>query len=95
MAITVGARELKNRLGTYLRLVREGAVVLVSERGRPVAELRGLGPGSGRLDERLRELAAMGILTLGDGGALEPVERAVTAGRPVAETLVDDRQDRQ
>jgi len=36
----VGARELKTRLGTYLRQVRRGATLVVTERGEPVAELR-------------------------------------------------------
>ena len=38
----VGARELKTRLGTYLRRVREGRTVLVTDRGEPVAERRPL-----------------------------------------------------
>ena len=36
----VGARELKTRLGTYLRRVREGRTLLVTDRGEVVAELR-------------------------------------------------------
>ena len=39
----VGARELKTRLGTYLRRVREGRRILVTDRGIAVAELRGVG----------------------------------------------------
>ena len=38
----VGARELKTRLGTYLRRVREGRTLLVTDRGEPIAELRPL-----------------------------------------------------
>lgn len=36
----VGIRELKNRLSEYIRLVREGEVVMVTDRGQVVAELR-------------------------------------------------------
>lgn len=36
----VGVRELKNRLSEYLRLVRGGEPVLVTDRGVVVAELR-------------------------------------------------------
>jgi hypothetical protein len=35
---TVGARELKTRLGGYLRAVRSGATILVTDRGEPVAD---------------------------------------------------------
>lgn len=37
---SVGVRELKNRLSHYLRLVREGERVLVTDRGEVVAEVR-------------------------------------------------------
>lgn len=36
----VGIRELKNRLSEYIRMVREGEVVMVTDRGEVVAELR-------------------------------------------------------
>jgi antitoxin (DNA-binding transcriptional repressor) of toxin-antitoxin stability system len=36
----VGIRELKSRLSEYVRLVREGEVVTVTDRGQVVAELR-------------------------------------------------------
>jgi antitoxin (DNA-binding transcriptional repressor) of toxin-antitoxin stability system len=36
----VGVRELKNRLSEYLRAVREGECVYVTDRGRVIAELR-------------------------------------------------------
>jgi prevent-host-death family protein len=36
---TVGVRELKNRLSEYLREVRRGESVLVTDRGKVVAEL--------------------------------------------------------
>ena len=36
----VGVKELKNRLSAYLREVREGTVILVTDRENVVAELR-------------------------------------------------------
>lgn len=36
----VGIRELKNRLSEYLRLVRNGEEILVTDRGEVIAELR-------------------------------------------------------
>ena len=46
---TVGIRELKNRLSAYVRKVEAGDVVIVTDRGRVVAELvppgRGVRPG--------------------------------------------------
>ncbi len=35
----VGSRKLKNRLGRYLGLVEKGEVIVVTDRGKPVAKL--------------------------------------------------------
>ncbi len=43
---TVGVRELKNRLSEYIRQVRAGEAVLVTDRGQVVAELAAPGQGS-------------------------------------------------
>jgi antitoxin (DNA-binding transcriptional repressor) of toxin-antitoxin stability system len=64
---SVGLRELKNRLSEYVREVRSGEGVLVTDRGEVVAEL--IAPGQGS-DERgvpsgLVALARRGQLTLG------------------------------
>ena len=44
----VGIRELKNRLSEHLRIVRDGEEILVTDRGKVVAELRppASGPGN-------------------------------------------------
>jgi len=64
---SVGLRELKNRLSEYVREVRSGERVLVTDRGEVVAEL--IPPGQGS-DERgvpsgLVALARKGQVTLG------------------------------
>ena len=92
--VTVGARELKTRLGTYLRRVREGSVILVTERGRPVAELRPLPKTATDEEEKLRELAAKGLVTLGTGRLAQSVEPVPVRGGSIAETVVEDRDDR-
>jgi prevent-host-death family protein len=63
----VGIRELKNRLSAYLREVAQGEVVLVTDRGRVVTELRrpsGDLPAT-TLDGALARLHAAGALTPG------------------------------
>ena len=44
----VGLRELKNRLSVYVRLVRAGEHVQVTDRGQVVAELMPPAPAKGR-----------------------------------------------
>jgi prevent-host-death family protein len=64
---TVGVRDLKNKLSEYLRHVRLGESILVTDRGEVVAEL--LPPGHGQRDPSvpaaLQSLAQRGLITLG------------------------------
>ena len=60
----VGLRELKNRLSHYVRRVRAGHEIQVTDRGEVVAEL--LPPRhSGDAGQRLLDLARRGLVTLG------------------------------
>ena len=62
----VGIRELKNKLSEYVRLVREGEAVLVTDRGAVVAELRP--PGDTPIesaDPIIEFLARRGNVTIG------------------------------
>jgi antitoxin (DNA-binding transcriptional repressor) of toxin-antitoxin stability system len=64
----VGVRELKAQLSQYLREVGAGEIVLVTDRGRVVAELRAPGlPGrqESPVERRLRALADRMPLTIG------------------------------
>ena len=64
---SVGVRELKNRLSEYIREVRSGEAVLVTDRGDVVAELvpPGQRPDDRSLPSGLMAQARRGQLTLG------------------------------
>ena len=64
---TVGLRELKNRLSEYVRQVRAGQAVVVTDRGQVVAELRppGQPPPGQRVDTAVAGLVNRGLLILG------------------------------
>jgi prevent-host-death family protein len=96
----VGVRDLKNKLSEYLRHVRLGESILVTDRGEVVAEL--LPPGQGHGDESvpagLRSLARRGLLTLGPpaGTDLYPslTRKQGAHRRSVAELLHEERGTR-
>jgi len=93
MAKTIGAREFKTRLGTYLRRVQRGATLVVTERGRPVAEVRPVARMEDE-DARLGELVALGVLTRATATPLRSFKPVRVKGRRVSEVLLEDREDR-
>jgi prevent-host-death family protein len=58
--------KLKASLSEYLRRVKAGEEVLVTERGRTIARLVPAGRGDA-LPERLREMERQGLLRVGSG----------------------------
>ncbi len=89
----VGARELKTRLGTYLRRVREGRTLLVTDRGEPIAELRPL-PSDSNVPAVLLKLSSKRAVTLPvrkSMGTFRPIE---SRGRFLSDAVIEDREDR-
>jgi prevent-host-death family protein len=93
-SVQVGVRELKNRLTSYLKLVKEDQEVIVTERGNPVAIIRPVGStGAPRSrDAKLAALAARGVLTLPRRLPTRQIRRAKIAGRPLSEQIIADRR---
>lgn len=97
---TVGVRELKNKLSEYLRRVRLGERVLVTDRGEVVAEFLPAGQGQGdpAVPAGLQSLNKRGLLTLGapDRADLYPElpRKEARRRRSVAQFLDEERGSR-
>lgn len=87
--MNVGVKEFKNSLSKYLRAVRGGEVVLVTDRGKVVAEIRPRAGRAGDDEQALLQLEREGLVTRGRGRPAEggPVRlpRGVSASRMVIE----------
>jgi len=87
----VGVRELRQNLSVYLRRVRQGETLEVTERGEPVARLVPLSPG-GSVVARL----------IAEGKARPPKRPWSTLGQPletgapltISEALAEQRAER-
>ena len=87
--IQVGVRELKSRLSHYLRQVKTGQSVVITERGRPVGRIV---PVAQTLEERLEAMTQAGLAQW-SGKRLEPVPPVarVHGEDSVAYLLVEER----
>ncbi len=94
----VGLRELKNRLSQYIRQVRSGEGLLVTDRGEVVAEL--VPPGQATSDRSVPSglvvLARKGLLTLGsqNDSSLYPLLPRLLQRHRAAQLLEEERGSR-
>ena len=81
----VGVRELKNRLSEYLRAVKQGEHVLITDRGQVIAELRQPSPypDPGGIPAALASLVRERVIEVGlpnDAGAYPALPRRAPDG---------------
>ncbi len=95
----MGLRALKNRLSEYVRLVRAGELVQVTDRGTVVAELRPPGhrAGSRTVPAGLLELARRQEISLGepnDPALYDLGNKPLLRGMTTADLLDEERGER-
>jgi prevent-host-death family protein len=88
----VGSRELKDHMGRYMRAVRRGQTLLLTDHGKvfarvsPEDEIQ-----TNDLRKRLREMEAQGLIRL----AIKPFKKfhaVKSKGKPVSQTIIEDRR---
>lgn len=91
---TVGTRELKDRLTHYLRLVRKGTTLIVTDRGKPVAILKPAEKEEGgSIEGILAGLAAEGSVSLPRGkGFLKKLPAIRGTGTPLSRIVMEGRR---
>ncbi|PWU25245.1 MAG: hypothetical protein C5B48_02300, partial [Candidatus Rokuibacteriota bacterium] len=92
--VVVGVRELKTRLASYLRQVRRGQTIVVTDRGEPVAELRPIALAKSNRGAELDRLVAPGHLTRTSQAPLGPFRPIRLRGPLLSDAIVQDREDR-
>lgn len=88
--LTVGVRDLKARLSEYLRRVRSGQTIVITDHGQVVGRIL---PAEQPPEERLRSLQAAGLLAW-NGEKLPPIEPPAInrSQRTLADLIVEMRE---
>jgi prevent-host-death family protein len=89
--LTVGVRELRNKLSQYLKRVREGERIEVTDRGEVVALLIPA-PNGSELKSAILAMVEEGIASWSGGkprGLNPPMK---IPGRPLSEIVLEDRR---
>jgi antitoxin (DNA-binding transcriptional repressor) of toxin-antitoxin stability system len=91
----VGLSQLKSRLGEYVRQVRRGKELLITDRGAVMAMLAKPARPDADLESALSDLASAGELHLGrpSSPGLYPRQKALSAGSLSQQLLAAERGD--
>ncbi|MDX9991299.1 MAG: type II toxin-antitoxin system prevent-host-death family antitoxin [Anaerolineales bacterium] len=86
----VGTRELKNRLSEYMRRVKSGETITVTEHGKTIGQIIPIRPTT---EERLKAMVTAGQVEW-DGRKPQPYQpRAVNKSkRQLSDLVVEDRE---
>jgi prevent-host-death family protein len=90
---TVGSREFKNRMGQYMRAVRRGQTLLVTDRGKAIAKVSPVSEADrsdNDLSEILKRLESEGKIRLGTR-PMKPFRGVPGRGKLASEMIIEDR----
>ena len=92
----LGLREANQRFSKAIKAVRAGKEVVLTERGRPIAVIKPITQSDTR-EAALQAMADEGLLTLPSRPGPMPPPRwrpVKIKGRPLSQTIIEDREDR-
>jgi prevent-host-death family protein len=89
----VGSRELKNRMGRYMREVKRGGSLAVTERGEHIATIspKAKAEKEETFDELLDQLEKQGLIRRGQG-KLSKFRAVKSKGKLASEMIIEDRK---
>ena len=87
---TVGVKDLRNRLSYYLREVKKGEKILITNRDQVIATI--LPMERGKEDSKLLSLVKEGFAARKGGKPTGSHRTAKIEGKPMSETVLEDRR---
>lgn len=87
-----GIRQLKNSLSGYIKRVKKGETIAVTERGKTVAILKKETVDS--LNEKLEACQGKGLIRMGEGGTIQGLKTGLKKikGSRLSKTVIEDRR---
>jgi prevent-host-death family protein len=85
-----GIQELKKDLNAYMRRVKAGEIIIITERGKPVGRIVPLQQST---ETKIRDLEKAGIIAW-NGEKLKPIQSVgkLIGTKTIAELVIEDRE---
>lgn len=88
----VGIREAKIHLSRYLKMVRKGAQIIITDRGKPVGKIIPIDAAELPLADRVKRLEDQGVIVRRHGKSPEKIPAAIPLANEIAQQIL--QQDR-
>ena len=90
----VGLREANIHFARYVKKVKGGTEILLTDRGKPIAVISPISRKEEPLEERLRMLEKMGILRMASAGKLKLHKLMDLPGKGLSAIVCEGREER-
>ncbi len=92
--VKIGLREANMHFSKYIKMVKEGSEVMLTERGNPIAIIKPVPQQEDTEEERLRLLEEQGILRRAESAQFPIHDLISVSGKPLSEIVSESREDR-
>ena len=89
-AAKVGIRDAKMNLSKYIKMVQQGAEVIITDRGRPVGKIIPIQPKELPLKERIKRLEDLGLIDPIEGKGLKTLPPPIPVPGGIAQKLLQE-----
>jgi prevent-host-death family protein len=90
----VGLREANIHFAKYVKKVKEGQEILLTDRGEPVAIIKPVMKREEPIEKRLQQMGKDGLLRRASGKKFSLPKLVELQGRPLSEMVIEDRENR-
>jgi prevent-host-death family protein len=86
----VGIRDAKMHLSKYIKMVQQGAEIIITDRGRPVGKIIPIQPNELSLDERIKRLEDLGLIDPIEANGIKKVPPPIPVPVGIAQKLLQE-----
>ena len=86
----IGIREAKVHLSRYLRMVRNGAEIVITDRGKPVGKIVPMEAAELPLADRIKRLEAQGVIARQHGKSEGKIPAAIPISGNIAQKILQE-----
>jgi prevent-host-death family protein len=91
---SVGIRDAKMQLSKYIKMVQQGAEVIITDRGRPVGKIVPIQIKDLPLGERIRRMEEQGLIDPTTANTIDKIPPPIPVPDGIAQKLLQEERDR-